>query len=413
MGANGSTAASCSSLDLSNPTQDRHNLRYYRQQQPNQLSRLQIERLHRYKRQEAKINGQKKLAGKLKHSSSHFDLTPSSVLFNLDLNHHDHQHLQANQLDAHNRQLLSPSLCSSSPGTRACDLPCGQVEDGDASQRNQQHLEAYHLGVSDLIAPDSRPVMVLPPINGRQKPLLPIHLGPVAVATKSNAGVASRILQQRQQQQQQRQRQLLLQQQHQQRKSSELKKFSDSLPSLNNLISPTAVLACNANVNVKHQRLLPCPLDKVANFEPPKRGDCSKSDFRNGLAANDLFCLNANYNQNHPNNNINRQQVAESHQVVNLVKHECLNKMQPPNSYKAKERPIRVYHCNHPDQVGVMMMKRATSLSSLHDSNLAHLVKRPQNQIRPPPVVLNKLNNNYRSSYSSNRQVCTRRSRRD
>ena len=205
MGASGSTAASCSSLDLTNIANDKLH-RYSQQQQLAHSSRLQIERLHRYKRRGVKTNGNKK--SHLKLSSSHFDLTSADILSGKNNKHRTNSYhpLEDSRREFSPSHLLSSSNISANDWQYSCNLSDDRVE--GACRSNS--------GVSKLS--DPRHIMVLP--STTHKPMQAAHLNAIS-AKKSNAGVASRILHLRQQ-----------------RKTSELKKFSGSLPSLHNMISP-------------------------------------------------------------------------------------------------------------------------------------------------------------------------------
>ena len=234
------------------------------------------------------------------------------------------------------------------------------------------------------IGAHSRPIMVLP-----SKPVSPAML---LNAKKSNAGVASRILQQRQ-------------------RSNELKKFSDSLPSLNNLLCPAAApRKAPYDLNNNHQDLQvaghihsssPPPLNQTRPFHhqrqflsPNNHQDGGRQANNGGRSAmqqchgqttnqtgaTQQLLDGSNHNKNY-NRATNNNLVTSSKNSEAFYRHHRASNQQEAWLVKKedgrliKERQQQQKQQQQQCCLGKQqqkLMKRATSLSSLHNLNQIH-----------------------------------------
>lgn len=233
-------------------------------------------------------------SSKLKQSTSYFDLTSSHQIDRQD--------------DHNNIRHLSPK----------------------ATNWLGDNGEAYSLSNANIGV--SRPIMVLP-----CKPISPaLHL------KKSNAGAASRILHQRQQQQQ---------------RYNELKKFSDSLPSLNNLLPQSP----------RQSELIHHSQSHHHNYN---NQNCSRQipNITNHINNHNNKNLHHQCNKQPSSPNSAIQQATQLHSY-NQVTNNLVNKNNDPfyhrQPWQAQFDIEKQQHCLGQQQ----LMKRATSLSSLHNLN--------------------------------------------
>jgi len=209
--------------------------------------------------------------------------------------------------------------------------------------RYDDQLPRYHLQSPDR---HFNPLQVLPKIHGAGR--IPNNdLFNPAIARKSNAGVASRILHQRQL-----------------RESNALKRFSDSLPSLNNLTTqdyeltdtstpPTFVAfqsSHSAEQNSYNSKQF--PLNESFHPEVTKSPTSSNQYKSKHAAAKKMLNLVKG-----------KRIVNDHHKQIDLgtscepIKSKLISQNLSPNTSGQDNRHVMV------------VMKRATSLSSLHDLN--------------------------------------------
>lgn len=320
MGAGGSTAASCSSLDIANHKQQ------YRHHQ--QLLLLQQEqRCQKYNRKQYGLKSpsyaNNNSGCKLKQSSSHFDLS------------RDYRAIATNDSNANMQQHLQPRASGAW---------------FDTNQSEAYSLSNANFGVA-------RPVLVLPPppstSSGSKQHVSPLvanhqrnHLN-VNNIKKNNAGVASRI-------------------QRQQDISKELKKFSDSLPSLNNLHDLPSQQQQHRKKPKSHAKQYKMPQTNGSSTQhhlpTAFAGVTPSSDYLRHLH------LHQNEQSSSPNNKSAKFMHGNKEQLfIDLVED---NSQQSRQHWPASPPIALSYHDAVP--VSRQLMKRATSLSSLHNLHSHH-----------------------------------------